>query len=39
VENHGSYQNHHNDQMALLAKMRREMEAMKRKSEEGLNML
>jgi len=25
--------------MALLAKMRREMEAMKRKSEEGLNML
>jgi len=39
MENHGSHQNHHSDPMALLAEMRKEMEVMKRKSDENLNVL
>lgn len=36
MENH---QNHNDDLITIMAKMKREIEAMKRKSEEELNML
>jgi len=39
MENHGSHQNYHYDPMAMLAEMRREMEATNRKSEKDLNVV
>jgi len=39
MENQGSQQNHHGDPLAMLAEMKREMEAMKKKSEEDMNAL